>query len=101
VQYNTYFPTPLNPAATLQAQASAGIYTGTIAAGAGGGFATLESNNFVSSGAIVYTVTPSVSAMSSLAGTNAAIGISSVTTSNVVFTVSSTNQTLYWTATGH
>lgn len=101
-QYNSSFVPPYNASQVISNQAASGMSQGVIQPGQGQstllGVATLVSNNF---SGIYYSGIPTVLASSSLAGTNGAISVASVTQSNFTLNVSTTNQTVYWMSIGH
>ena len=99
-QYNQNYAQPVQPSVTLSKQYQAGISAGNIAPGTGGAFTTIVSNNFPSG--IYYSTTPSITANSSLTGTNGVVWVNSATTTNFTLGVTTTNNnTVYWQAIGH
>ena len=94
-QYNSAYPTPLQPSRTLANQYASGTLAGSVASATvplGGTYTVAFPTN-------IYSAPPFVVCTTS--ATNAAAAVTSVTTTNFVLMVQPTNCTVYWEATGH
>jgi hypothetical protein len=92
-QYNQGYSLPYQSSVVISNQARDGICYGTIAPG------NSLSNSFPSG--VTYSAVPTLTAMSSVVGTNSVLAVISLTTTNFILSANTNGNTIYWQAIGH